>query len=61
MTRAQRPAPAEHPELVLIRNLLMDLERQEAQIDIARRRLQDRRAAILEETEGCYAAHGRHH
>jgi hypothetical protein len=51
MTRA-RPAAVESPELASIRAQLLHLERLEAQIDAARRELQARRAAILEDQEG---------
>ena len=54
---SRRNGPAEHPELVAIRAQLFDLEIQEAQIAATRRRLQARRAELLEETEGFYACH----
>lgn len=44
-------------ELDFIRAQLLDLEYADAANDRMRRRLQARRAQLLEETEGCYATH----
>lgn len=60
MSRPRRTAEPESAELTLIRAQLLHLEQLDALNDTIRRRLQERRAVLLEE-DGFYAIHAYHH